>query len=292
MLAPVGSISLFHPDGALAAHRVAQRAGTIEFVSTMSYPSLEDVRAGADGPIVFQIYVRGDREWLHKLVNRVMRANYSAICLTVDSAAYGRRERDLHNRFVPAEAHGRPNLSDLPEGADEPKLRDLYQAALTWDDVDWLRQVCPLPLIIKGIQNADDAKLAVEHGASVVYVSNHGGRQIDHVPATIEVLPEIVQAVAGRAEVIVDSGFLRGSDVVKAIALGARAVLIGKLMCWGLGADGEDGLMRTLDLLRIEMGNVMANIGARTIADISREHVRPSLPPLPAPWPVEPYFPK
>lgn len=284
MLAPVGSIYLFHPEGALAMARAAHRAGTGAMVGTLNSPSLEEVRQGTDGPLFFQIYVRGDREWLHHLVQRAENNGYSALALTVDSAAYSRRERDLHNRFFPrATAAQRPNLAGIPP--DEIREREHYQAALTWEDVDWLRSITRLPLMLKGVLNPEDAALAVEHGVDVVYVSNHGGRELDHAPATIEVLPEIVQRVAGRAEVLVDSGIMRGSDVLKALALGANGVLIGKLMTWGLAAGGEDGLVRTLELLREEMSLVMANIGARTVDEVVPDLIVPSNPPDPAPWP-------
>ncbi|MPZ13541.1 MAG: alpha-hydroxy-acid oxidizing protein [Chloroflexi bacterium] len=282
MLAPVGSIQHFHPDGALACARVAERAGTITFVSTVASPSLEDVRAGSKGPLVFQLYVRGDREWLRAMIGRVERAGYAAVCVTVDSAAYGRRERDLENRYLARQSHGRPNLAVLPGGVGEV-TREQYQAALTWDDVDWLRSMTSLPLMLKGVLCPEDAELAVQHGVDVVYVSNHGGRQLDHAPATVEVLPEIVCAVAGRADVIVDSGFMRGTDVLKALALGARAVLVGKLMAWGLAAGGEGGLECALDLLRDEIGTTMANIGVRTTAELGPACVRPSIPIGPEP---------
>lgn len=285
MLAPVGSIVYFHPDGALACARAAEQAGTATFVGTLSAPSLEEVRAGAKGLLVFQLYVRGDRTWMEQLVRRAERADYSAICLTVDSAVYGRRERDLQNRFFPRERLGRPNLVGLPEspGTLAPEA---YQAALTWEDVAWLRETTRLPLILKGILSPDDARLAVEHGVDVVYVSNHGGRQLDHAPSTIEVLSEIVQAVRGEAEVIVDSGFLRGTDVLKALALGARAVLIGKLMTWALAAGGEAALVRALELLKVEMTTTMANIGVRSVQELGPHCLRPSAPPAPSPWPV------
>jgi isopentenyl diphosphate isomerase/L-lactate dehydrogenase-like FMN-dependent dehydrogenase len=287
MVARVGSIMQFDPDGALAVARAADRAGTASFVAGVSSPSLEEVRAGSMGPLVFQLYVRGDRDWLARLVRRVENAGYAALCLTLDSAVYGRRERDLHNRFFPREGKSRPNVEEPPTGpAARPAAE--YQAALTWEDVDWLVGASRLPLVLKGIVTPDDATLAVEHGAAVVHVSNHGGRQLDHAPATIEVLPEIVAAVAGRAEVIVDSGFMRGSDVIKALCLGARAVLVGKLMAWGLAAGGVDGLVRTLEILRSEIGVTMAQLGARSVAELGPDLVRPSAPPPPAPWPVTP----
>jgi glycolate oxidase len=285
MLAPVGSIIHFDADGALAAARAAERAGTGTFVGTLSSPSMEDVRSGAQGPLFFQLYVRGGRDWIEAMVRRAERAGYSAICLTADSGAYGRRERDLHNRFFPRERGGRPNLEGLP-GSTDGRAREDTQAALTWEDLAWLRSATRLPLVLKGVTTAEDAEIAVDHGVDVIYVSNHGGRQLDHGPSTIELLPEVVKAVNGRADVIVDSGFMRGTDVVKAIALGAKAVLIGKLQTWGLAAGGDAGLQRALELLKTEMTIVMTNVGVGTIADIDANCLRESTPPAPNPWPV------
>jgi isopentenyl diphosphate isomerase/L-lactate dehydrogenase-like FMN-dependent dehydrogenase len=245
---------------------------------------MEDVRAGSKGPLVFQIYIRGDREWLGRLIRRVESAGYSALCLTVDSAAYGRRERDIQKRFFRGEGGGQPNLMGPSEPTASPS-RD-HQAGLSWEDVDWIRQTSSLPLILKGILSPEDAELAVEHGVSVVYVSNHGGRQLDHAPATLDVLPEVVDAVKGRAEVLVDSGFMRGTDVVKALAMGARAVLIGKLMAWGLGAGGQAGVARALEILRTEMRGAMANIGVHSVEEIGPQCIRTTYPPHVAPWPV------
>ena len=272
MLAPIGSIEFFHPDGALAAARVAARLGTIAFVSTMASPGLEAVAAGAKGPLVFQLYVRGDREWVVAMVRRVEQAGYAALCVTVDSTVYGRRERDLHHRFSPREALSRPNLGDARVNRDE------YQSGWTWEDLAWLRRSTRLPLILKGVLTPEDAVRAVEHGVDVVYVSNHGGRQLDHATAAIDVLGEIVRAVAGRAEVLVDSGFVRGTDVVKGLALGARAVLVGKLQAWGLAADGEAGLQRALELLQEEISTTMALIGARRVSELGPDCVKPAAP--------------
>jgi glycolate oxidase len=283
MLAPIGGPQNYDPDGALACARAADQVGTIAFIGTLSSPSMEEVRAGSKGPHMFQIYVRGDREWMKNLVRRIENAGYSGLCLTVDSASYGRRERDLQRRFFRGDGGVQPNLEGL--GGSNAGSRD-HQAGLTWEDVDWLREFSSLPIMLKGILSPEDAELAVHHGASVVYVSNHGGRQLDHCPATLDVLPEIVAAVRGRAEVLIDSGFMRGTDVVKAIALGANAVLIGKLMAWGLGAAGQAGVVRALELLKTEMLVTMANIGARSVAEIGASSVRSSYPPREAPWPV------
>jgi isopentenyl diphosphate isomerase/L-lactate dehydrogenase-like FMN-dependent dehydrogenase len=285
MLAPIGGPQNYHPDGALACARAADEVGTMAFIGTLSSPSMEDVRAGSKGPLVFQIYVRGDRAWMESLVRRVERAGYSALCLTVDSAAYGRRERDLQKRFFRGEGGGvQPNLVGLTSG-DPNGSRD-HQAGLSWDDVAWLRETTSLPLILKGILSPEDAELAVQHGVAAVYISNHGGRQLDHLPATLDVLPEIVAAVAGRADVLIDSGFMRGTDVIKAVAMGARAVLIGKLMAWALGAGGQAGVAAALQILKTEMLSAMANIGVHSIEELGPQCLRPTYPPHPSPWPV------
>lgn len=279
MLGPVGSISLFDPDGALACARAAERAGTATFVGSVASPSLEDVAAGTGSPLFFQLYVTGDRAQTEDLVRRAVAAGYRGICLTVDSAAYGRRERDIVNGFRPLD-RAKPNIAPAAgapvevDAATAARTSAAYRAGVTWDDVDWLREICPVPLMLKGIACAEDAVLAVEHGVDVVYVSNHGGRQLDHGAATIDVLPEVVAAVAGRARVLVDSGFTRGTDVLKALALGADAVVIGKLMTWGLAAGGVDGLARVLELLRVEMDTAMANIGVTTVQELTGHHVR------------------
>jgi 4-hydroxymandelate oxidase len=179
-------------------------------------------------------------------------------------ANYGRRERDIEKRYEP---RGGARAIGIPR--DYGRM-----ASLSWQDVDWLKQTTRLPLVVKGIETGEDARLAVEHGVDVVYVSNHGGRQLDHAPATIETLPEVVDAVAGRAEVVVDGGFQRGTDVLKAVALGARAVCIGKAAAWGLGAAGEDGVLRTLELLALELRIAMANTGQARLAEVSPALVR------------------
>lgn len=275
MLAPVGSITRFDPNGALAVARVAERMGTIAFVSTVAAPVLEDVAAGVGSPLVFQLYTYGDRDWVKGIVRRVEHAGYVALCLTVDTAVYGRRDRDLENRFFPRQSSGeRPNLAGLADGLLES---DVHRAELTWEYLSWLRDLTPLPLILKGIMMPEDAVRAVEHGVDVIYVSNHGGRQLDHAPASIEVLSEVAQAVEGRAEVLVDSGFQRGTDVLKGLALGARAVLIGKLLVWGLSADGEAGLARALELLTQEIDVAMGLIGIQSLEEIGPSVIRPAL---------------
>lgn len=286
LLAPVGSIATFHADGALACARVAQSKGTAAFVGTLSAPSLEAVREGSLAPLIFQVYVYGDRGWLQELVQRVEEAGYQALCVTVDVAAYGRRERDLRNRYFPRQSVERPNLG---AGTSVPEMvhRDDFNAAFTWADVGWLRSITRLPILIKGILDAEDAAFACENGVDAVYVSNHGGRQLDHAPSSFEVLPEIVDAVEGRAEVVLDSGIMRGTDVVKSLATGASAVCIGKLMCWGLAAAGEAGLVRVLDLLGEEIAATLSNLGVRSASELGPHHLRDTRVPDPQHvWPI------
>jgi isopentenyl diphosphate isomerase/L-lactate dehydrogenase-like FMN-dependent dehydrogenase len=264
MIAPMGSTHYFSPAGDLALARAAGRVGTIHWMSTVGANSPEEVAAVATGPLIFQLYFWGGYDWGEELIRRIEAAGFKALCLTVDVANYGRRERDLEKRYDP---RGGNRAIGVPR--DYSRM-----ASLSWEDVDWLKQASRLPLVVKGIESGEDARIAVEHGVDVVYVSNHGGRQLDHAPATIETLPEVVEAVAGRAEVVVDGGFQRGTDVLKAVALGARAVGIGKAAAWGLGAAGEDGVVRTLELLALELRIAMANTGQARLADVGRDLVR------------------
>lgn len=271
MLAPIGSVIQFDPDGALASARAAEAAGTAAVIGSLSSPSLEVVRGGTRGPLFLQMYYNGDRGWTERLVRRAEDAGYLGLCLTVDAAVYGRRGRDIAHRFRPASG------SFVPKGTDVGPDHSRRDSA-TWGDVEWLRGLTDLPLVLKGITCADDAGLAVEAGADVVYVSNHGGRQLDHMAATIEVLPEVVETVGGRAEVLVDGGFTHGTDVLKALALGARAVLVGKLMAWGLAAGGAAGLARVLEILRLEISTAMGTLGITDVSELSSDFLRPGSP--------------
>src|SRR5262249_34467449 len=259
------STHALHPEGDCASARATGRMGTIHWMSTMARFTPEDVAADATGPLIFQLYFRGDNAWGEGVIRRIEAAGFRALCLTVDSAAYGRRERDIEKRYNPHVVGTR--------GLDVP-MEHTRQASLTWKDVEWLQRTTKLPLILKGIQTAEDARLAVEHGVPVVYVSNHGGRQLDHAPATIESLAEVADAVGGRAEIAADGGFQRGTDVLKALALGARAVCIGKAAAWGLAAAGEEGVARTLELFALELRIAMANSGQARIADIGPDLVQ------------------
>ena len=212
MLAPIGSLQIITPEGAIAVAKAAHEFGTLHFVSSVTQPGLEETAAATAHPKIFQLYVQGDMKWVEALLTRVKNAGYEALCLTVDTAYYGRRERQMMDRWLPPSRR----LSGYE-----------HRAALTWEMMDAIKKFAGLPFILKGVATAEDAALAVEHGVSAIYVSNHGGRQLDHNRSTIEMLPEIVEAVGGKAPVVLDGGIMRGSDVLKALALGAKAVAIG-----------------------------------------------------------------
>jgi glycolate oxidase len=265
MLAPVGGMESFDPDGAAAAARAAARFGVPLMLSSVCQPGLEATAAAADSLRVFQLYVRGDDAWVDDWARRARAHGFSAFCLTVDSAFYSRRERDLIGRFV------KPWRASAAAG-----MR--YQAALSWDQVKRFKDRHDLPLVLKGIATPEDAEIAVRHGVEVVYVSNHGGRQLDHGLGSTAVLPEVVAAVAGRAEVWVDGGFMRGSDVVKGIALGARSVGLGRLACLALAAGGVPGLVRALELLEEEIRVCLGLLGVTSVAGLTPAHVTPAPP--------------
>lgn len=267
MLAPIGSLQIITPDGGVAVAKAAEEFGTVNFVSSVTQPSLEEIAAATRTPKIFQLYVAGDMKWLEEILARVKRAGYSALCLTVDTAIYGRRERQLMDRWMPP--------SRRQTGYE-------YRAALTWETMDAIKEIAGLPFLLKGVATAEDAALAVEHGVSAVYVSNHGGRQLDHGRATVEMLPEIVAAVGGKAEIALDGGIARGSDVVKAVALGANAVAIGKLQGWGLGAAGRAGLVRVLELLEAEITVTMGLLGVTRIDQLKPAHLCKAEPVGPA----------
>lgn len=284
--APIGSLSLFTPQGPVAAARAAVSFGTTAFVSTVADVGLEEVAAAAGQALIFQLYLYGDQAWVDDLLDRVKAAGYRALCVTCDVAAYGRRERDLINRFTPRTATPRPNVGDI----DRLQMQ-IYQAALDWNGLDRLARRAGLPLIVKGVLTAEDARLAVEHGAAAVYVSNHGGRQLDHAKGTMDALPEVAAAVAGRAEILIDGGFVRGTDVIKALARGATCVGIGKLQAWALAAGGEQGLYRAFELLELEIETSLRLLGVARLDRIEPEQVEPcrsvTLPSVTSalPWP-------
>ena len=263
MLAPIGGLESIVEGGAAAAARAAAQFGVPQMLSSVCKPGLEETAAAAQTVRVFQLYVRGDDAWVDDFVRRARDNGYCAFCLTVDVAMYSRRERDLIGRFV------KPWRARAAEGAR-------FQASLSWDQVKRFKDKHDVPLIIKGIATVEDAELAVQHGVEVVYVSNHGGRQLDHGLGSMAVLPEIVKAVDGRAEVWVDGGFMRGTDVVKAIALGAKAVGIGRLAGLGLAAAGVPGLVRALEILEDEIRTCLGLLGATSYAQLTPRHLAPA----------------
>ncbi|MGH3071243.1 MAG: alpha-hydroxy acid oxidase [Gaiellaceae bacterium] len=277
LVAPTAIQRLAHPDGETGMARAAAAAGTIMCLSTLATASPAEVAAAAPGaPRWFQLYVFRDRGVTRSFVEEAAEHGYGAIVLTVDAPRLGRRERDVRTAFRVPEDIVVPSMAALGgwEGATPLELLGAIDPSLGWADLEELRGLSSLPLVLKGIQTAEDAALACEHGVDAIVVSNHGGRQLDAVAPTAELLPEVVEAVAGRIEVYVDGGIRRGSDVVKALALGARAALAGRAPLWGLACDGEDGARRVLELLRDEIELTLALCGCTSPSALMREHVR------------------
>jgi 4-hydroxymandelate oxidase len=284
LVAPTAFHRLAHKDGELASVRGAGDAGTAFILSTLSNTAVEQVVAAAAGPVWFQLYVYKDRGATEALVRRVEAAGARALVLTVDAPLLGRRERDVKNRFALPAGLGIENLhaagyAELPRASADSGLAayvaDLLDPSLSWSAIEWLRSITSLPVLVKGIVRPDDAARAVAAGAAGVVVSNHGGRQLDASPATIDVLGRVVDAVAGRGEVLLDGGVRRGADVIKAVALGARAVLVGRPVLWGLAAGGREGVATALALLRRELDLAMALCGCPDIPSITRDLVTP-----------------
>lgn len=280
LLSPTAFHRLAHPDGERATARAAAAAGTVMIVSMAATTAVGEVAAaaresGGDPALWFQMYLQPEPAVTEELVRRAERAGVRALVVTVDSPVLGNRERDDRHGFhdLPA-GLACENLRGLP--GDEPAhVRDVgMSAGFTWEHVDWLRSVTDLPVLLKGVLHPEDAALAVAHGVAGLVVSNHGGRQLDTVPATIDALPAVVAAVAGRVPVIMDGGVRRGIDVVKALALGATAVGIGRPALWGLAADGEAGVRGVLELLRDEFDRALALCGAAGLADLGPDLVQ------------------
>lgn len=280
-LAPMAFQHFAHADAELASARATARAGGLFCLSTMSSRSIEDVAAAADaaggGPRWFQLYVHRDRRSSEELVRRAAVAGYTALVVTVDLPVAGRRERDLRNAFAYPQVFGNFPPPPAASGEEAPLaavVGGFNDAALSWSDLAWLRGLSSMPLVVKGILTGDDGALAVEHGAAAVVVSNHGGRQLDRAPATIDVLAEVVDAVAGRAEVYLDSGVRRGVDILTALALGARGVFVGRPMQYALAVGGEDGVRQAFDILATELATDMALLGVRRLGELGPGHVR------------------
>ncbi|HZO58624.1 MAG TPA: alpha-hydroxy acid oxidase [Solirubrobacterales bacterium] len=282
VVAPVAFQRMAHPDGEPGMARAAAAAGTVMVLSTLATATPAEIAAAAPGARRwFQLYIFRDRGVTRALIEQAEEAGFEAIALTVDVPRLGRRERDLRTGFViPAEVTV-PSFAAAagkPTGGTPADMFSLMDPAVTWDDLEELVSDCNLPVLVKGILTAEDAALAVDHGAAGVVVSNHGGRQLDGATATIDALPEVADAVEGRIEVLVDGGIRRGADVVKALALGARAVLAGRAPLWGLAARGEQGAREVLELLREEIELAMVLTGAAAPDALNRTHVRAAPP--------------
>ena len=304
VLAPVGYSRLMHPAGEVAAARAAGMAGTAYTLSTISGHRLEDVKSASSGPVFYQLYLMGGRAAAEAAIQRARSAGFSTLVVTIDTVVAGMRERDFRNGMK--ELLGDKPLAKLPflpqflarpgwlasflldggvprlpnvviPGQGPLPLIDvgaaLSSAAVTWEDLRWIREAWSGPVVIKGVLTADDARRSLDEGASAIVVSNHGGRQLDGVPASLRVLPEIVAAVNGRAEVLMDGGIRRGGDVVKAICLGARAVLIGRAYAYGLAAAGQAGVARALEILRTDMERTLKLLGCASIDALDGSYV-------------------
>jgi isopentenyl diphosphate isomerase/L-lactate dehydrogenase-like FMN-dependent dehydrogenase len=310
LLAPVGYSRLMHPDGEAGASRAAGKAGTAYILSTISGHRVEDVKAASSGPVCFQLYLIGGREASEAVIERARVAGCAALVVTIDTPVAGLRERDFRNGmkelmgssvlakipFLP-QMLARPGwiasylldggLSKLPNvvlpGTGPMELVDvgaaLARSAVTWEDLKWIRKQWPGLLVIKGLLTGDDARRAIDEGAGAVVVSNHGGRQLDGVSPSLRALPEVVAAVSGQAEVLMDGGVRRGSDIVKAVCLGAKAVLCGRAYAYGLAAAGEAGVTRALEILRADVDRTLKLLGVTSIAALDRSYVE-----VPANW--------
>jgi isopentenyl diphosphate isomerase/L-lactate dehydrogenase-like FMN-dependent dehydrogenase len=280
LLAPVAAQRLYHPEGAKASARAAAAMGTICGVSTSATNSLEEIAAASDGPKWFQLYPPKDRAVAKQLIERAERAGYRVLVVTVDLGEW--KDADRRNRFaLPKEMlvkHlrdvGVPNVDEnLPYEELIAFNTRVWDLAYDWSIFDWLRSVTKLPIVIKGVLRPEDARKAVSVGLDGIIVSNHGGRRVDTVPASIDMLPAVVEAVAGKAEIFFDSGIRRGTDVLKALAFGAKAVMIGRPYAWALAADGENGVRKVLELLRDELHLAMVSCGCPRVTEVPRSLV-------------------
>ncbi len=313
ILAPIGYSRLIHPQGEVAASRGASEAGTAYILSTISGHKMEDVRAASTGPVWYQLYLLGGRPAAEAALDRAWKAGFTALFVTIDTGVAGMRERDIRNgvgqlmggnwigiipylsQFFSRPAwvasylmdggpHGLPNV--IIPGKGPMELIDvaaaLAESVVTWQDFRWLREVWPGPIVAKGVLTGEDARRAIDVGAAGVVVSNHGGRQLDGVSATLRVLPEIVKAVNGQIEVLMDGGIRRGGDIVKALCMGARAVLVGRAYAYGMAAAGTPGVRRAIAILRADLERTMKLLGCASISELDQTYVN-----LPRDWPDE-----
>jgi glycolate oxidase len=287
LLAPVGSIALLDPAGAVAAAATAQSFGTVQIVSGFSAPGYAATAKTCPGPLFYALHPRAEQPFLDDLVDGVVAAGYRAIVFVSEASYYSRRERDLMSNVATTAKRSRSYASYLEQQREEraagrtPSKEGLLGTITSWEMLERVKQRSGLPIILKGVTTAADARLAVQHGVDVVYVSNHGGRAIDHGRGAIQVLPRVVDAVGGKAKVIVDGGFVRGSDVLKAVALGASAVCMGRMQAWALAAGGPTGLMRMLEIVEEEIIVTMGLLGINRLAELGRDFIEPAEPVVP-----------
>jgi 4-hydroxymandelate oxidase len=299
VIAPTAFHRLAHPDGERATARAAARSGTVMIVSMAATVAIEEIAAAArdaaaagasvrGGPpaarpdLWFQLYIQPDLGFTEAIVRRVEAAGCTTLVVSVDSAAFGRRERDLRNGFLdlPPGMCCENMRTRLADGQSGPARPFVFSPELSWKHIDWLRRTTELKVVLKGVAHPDDARLAAQRGVDGLLVSNHGGRQLDTVPAAIELLPAIAHAVASSIPLLVDGGVRRGTDIVKAVALGASAVAIGRPVLWGLAVDGEEGVVRVLEMLRAELERALALCGCHALHQITRDLAR-----VPSLWP-------
>ena len=256
-LAPIGGLVELNPMGSIAPAKAAEEFGVSCFVSSVSEPGMEPTIKQTGGNLIYQLYVRGDDRWVINQLDRATELGYSAFCVTVDSAHYGRRERDKLSGYTPPARR-------TPKGAK-------YQAHLNWELVKKIRSETKLPIILKGIATVEDALISIDHGIDIIYISNHGGRQLDFGLGTTTILTEIINTTKNHCEVYVDGGFYRGTDILKAVCLGASAIGLGRLYGYGMAADGVNGIVRVLEILEEEIINAMANLGATTLSELNKD---------------------
>jgi len=265
MLAPIGSLQVFEEGGGATAARAAGEFGIMSIASSVCTPDIEEIAAASDAPKIYQLYVRGDSAWVDGIVKRVVDSGYKAFCLTVDTSVVSRRERDIAKGVIPTSPATAGDFT--------------FQAKLNWNDVKRIKDKFDIPLVLKGINTAEDAARAVDHGVDVVYVSNHGGRQLDQGGGALDLLPDIVAEVDGRAEIAIDGGFYRGTDIVKAIALGANAVGLGRLEAWAMAAGGAPVLVNCLNILRHEIHTALALCGVTGFGQLDPTFIAEAQPP-------------
>jgi 4-hydroxymandelate oxidase len=267
MLAPTAYHRVLHPEGEIATARGAGAAGVTWIVSSASTTPVEEIAKAASGPLWFQLYVQSDREFTKDVAERAIAAGCEALCVTVDTPVLGARHRQKRAAFALPDGVRTPHLRDT--GSDGRAVMDPKRVAVTWKDIEWLKSLVKVPIVLKGIMDADDADTAVSAGANALIVSNHGGRNLDTAPATIDALPKIASRVAERVPILVDGGISNGTDVIKALARGAAAILIGRPYCYGLSLAGADGVTRAVAILRDEVEMAMMFTGHRRIAELN-----------------------